>query len=165
MKRRKFDCIWFAISVVSFLLLAVSFLLMPIGETDGGLTTYSIIAGVMFWSSLVLGTASQMILSHRRKMWYVINKVRRARHSRKIGLISFFENVYAGIADVTFIISLIGLVVVLIVTQGTGYICYILMAALVFSFAMHCILNGKIYYHIVNQNKILQAEKSKSENR
>ncbi|MBQ2943199.1 MAG: hypothetical protein IJD93_00670 [Ruminococcus sp.] len=159
MNRKQVDSIWMGVSVFFFLLLSVSFLLMPIGnETSAeGISIYSFIAGLVFWISLIMGIVTQCILAYRRKTWYVMNRARKVRSTQRIGLFSFFENTYAAVADVVAIISLIGLIIALFATQGIGYICYVLFSLFVFSFSMHCILNGKIYYHVVYQNKLLQT--------
>lgn len=171
MKRKHIDCIWLWISIISFLLLSLSFMLMPIESEDSfeGLSKFSLVAGIMFWISLVAGIVTQIVLVHRRKKWYVANRVKRGQFQQKIGIISFFRNAYAIMADIVAILSLIGLIIAMVATHGTGYICYILVSVFVFAFCMHCILNGKVYYYVINQNKLLQniererANKSKEE--
>lgn len=158
MSRKQVDTIWLGFSIFFFFMFAVSFLLMPLGDEvyDEGLSSYSFIAGLMFWISIIMAIITQCVLSWRRKSWYVIHRIRRAKNIQRIGVISFFKNGYATIADVIATLSLLGFVVAMIATQGAGYICYVLVSLFVFSFSMHCILNGKVYYHIVNQNKKLQ---------
>lgn len=159
MSRKSVDTIWLGLSIFFFLMFAVSFLLMPLGsETPTeNISAYTMVAGLMFWISIIMGIVTQCVLAHRRRSWYVIHRIRKVRATQKVGLISFFKNSYAVVADVVTILSLIGLVIAMIATQGTGYICYVLVSLFVFSFSMHCILNGKVFYHIINQNKMLQA--------
>lgn len=159
MSRKSVDTIWFGLSIFFFLMFAVSFLLMPLGsETPTeNISVYTMVAGLMFWLSIIMGIVTQCVLAHRRRSWYVIHRIRKARASQKIGLISFFKNAYAIVADVVTILSLIGLVIAMVATQGSGYICYVLVSLFVFSFSLHCILNGKVFYHVINQNRMLQA--------
>lgn len=159
MNRKKTDVIWLALSIFFFTALAVSFLLMPLGgdRLTDSISGYALAAGVMFWISVIMGIVTQCVLSYRRKAWYGIHHIRKGRTSHKIGVISFFKNVPAIVADIVAALSLIGLVIVMVVTNGTGYICYISVSLFVLSFSMHCIFNGKIYHYVVNQNKILQA--------
>lgn len=159
MSRRSIDTIWLGLSIFFFLMLAVSFLLMPLGsETHTeNISAYTMVAGLMFWISIIMGIVTQCVLAHRRRSWYVIHRVRKVRATQRVGLLSFFKNFYATVADAVTIFSLIGLVIAMIATQGTGYICYVLVSLFVFSFSMHCILNGKVFYHVINQNKLLQA--------
>lgn len=157
MSKQKTEYILFGVSVLSFLMLAVSFLLMPIESetTQDKISVIALIAGVMFWVSIFIGLATQVILSVRRKKWYSANRIKADKKEQKTGLISFFRNKYAIIADIASAISLIGLVVAMIVTHSTGYICYVFVSAFIFSFSMHCILNGKVFYFVTNQNKLL----------
>lgn len=159
MSRKQVDTIWLGLSIFFFLMFSVSFLLMPLGsETPTeNISAYTMVAGLMFWISIIMGIVTQCVLAHRRRSWYVIHRIRKVRTTQKVGLISFFKNSYAIVADVVTILSLIGLVIAMIATQGTGYVCYVLVSLFVFSFSMHCILNGKVFYHIINQNKMLQA--------
>lgn len=157
MSKQKTDYMLFGVSVLSFLMLAVSFLLMPIESenTQDKISATALVAGVMFWVSIVIGVATQVVLSARRKKWYSENRIKTDKKEQKIGLISFFKNIYSIIADIASAISLIGLVVAMIVTHSTGYICYVFVSAFIFSFSMHCILNGKVFYFVTNQNKLL----------
>ncbi len=151
MNRKKVDYVWLGISIISFLILAISFLLMPLGGTEDN-SVYSMVAGIMFWVSIVIGISAQCVLSGRRKSWNKGHKNLKNKRSQRIGVISFFRNKYAVAADITAIVSLIGLVIALAATQAVGYICYVFISVFVFSLSMHCILNGKNFYYVVNQN-------------
>ena len=159
MNRKQVDGIWLGISIFSFLLLSISFLLMPLGSElpSERISGYTLVSGLMFWISIIVGIAAQCVLAHRRKAWFEIHRVRKVKATQRIGLISFFKNAYAAIADIVAIVSLIGLIIAMVVTQGIGYICYVLIALFTFSFSMHCILNGRIYHYVINQNKLSQA--------
>lgn len=159
MSRKQVDLIWLGLSIFFFLMLSVSFLLMPLGSEipNESLSPYTLVAGLMFWTSMVMGIVTQCVLANRRRGWYTIHRIRKARSTQKIGLISFFKNFYAIISDVVATISLAGLVISMVVTQGTGYVCYVFVSLFVFSFSMHCILNGKVFYYIINQDKMLHT--------
>lgn len=158
MKSKRTDYAWLIASIVSFLLLSISFLLMPI-ECNNVLGGVSIpmLAGVLFWSSIVCGIVTQVVLAHRIKSWLASNKIKCGRSVRKYGLISFFKNPFAIAADIAMIVGLVGLVVSIVLTHGIGYVCYVFLALFVFSFSMHCILNGKTFYTMKNKSKILLA--------
>ena len=158
MSRKKTDIVLMGVSVLSFFLLAISFLIMPLGNETltEDVSANTILCGVLFWVSLITGITTQCVLAHRRKMWYQINRIRKIRVVQKIGLVSFFKNIGAAVADIFTAVSLVGFVVSMVVTDGVGYICYVMIALFVFSFSMHCILNGKIFYHVFNQDKLLQ---------
>ena len=160
--KSKLNKVILVISIVGFLLLSVSFLLMPLNKNS---LEPNIFAGILFWCSLFIGVISQIILSFRIKKLNDNN----ARHG--LGLLKFFQNPYAKICDVVLVISVIGLIITMIVTDGLGYACYIFLAMTVFFFAMHCILNGKNYYNIHKKTildgsnkEMLERKKEREEN-
>ena len=160
MSRKKVDCIWLGLLIFSFFVLAVSFLLMPLGDTVfvNGISIYALIGGIMFWASIVLGIVAQCVLSCRRSAWYrALNKSKKQKTKQNIGVFSFFQNAYASVVDVAAIISLLGGIAAMIITEGTGYICYIFVSLFVFSFSMHCVLNGKVAFYVMNQDKMGKA--------
>lgn len=160
MNDKKFDAIWLGVSMFSFLLLSCSFLLMPIegnNMSGNGISVFSLIAGILFWFSLFVGIVTQCVLSVRRKKWYMAHRIKKTRAVQRVGVISFFQNVYGAIADIIVVISFIAFVISLIVSRSSGYACYVFLALLVFSFSMHCILNGKFFYYILNQDKVLKS--------
>ena len=165
MSRKKIDRLLLGFSIFFFLVFSASFLLMPLGEerADGGITSYAFAAGLMFWVSLFLGMVTQIILSHRRKVWYAAHNSRAAA-ARKIGLISWFKNVYASIADGMTLLSLVGVVVAYVLTDGIGYVCYVMAFLLMFSFCMHCILNGKNFYYVNHGNDLPKSPEKEAAN-
>ncbi len=157
MRGRRGDIIWLALSLLFLLTLCASFLIMPF---DG--EKYTIAAGITFYTSLLMLFITQGVLAYRRREWC---KKHRIRHSREhIGLISFFKNPYAVIADIFAVLSLIALVLSLVLTHGLGDICFAFTAVFVFSFGTHCIFNGKIFTYIAYREAVLRAsEKGISE--
>ena len=156
MDRKKLDVLWLWISIVSFFLMSATFLLMPLDNMISSLKDSKIvlIAGIGFWSFLIIGIVSQVILAARRRSWYKTQRLSERRSNvRRIGLIVFGFNKLASAADILMIVSLIGMVVSMMFTKATGYICYVFLAMLSFAFCMHCILNGKIFYHITHHYK------------
>lgn len=159
MSKKKVDIIWLVVSIFFFLLFACSFLIMPM-ETKARIFNISVntfVSGLMFWVSIVMGIVTQCILAVRKKKWYKMNHIKNVKSSQRLGLISFFRNNYATAADIVSAVSLIGFIVSMVVTYGTAYICYVFVSLFAFSFSMHCILNGKIFYHIVNRRTMIQV--------
>lgn len=150
MGRKKVDIIWLCVSIASFLLMSITFMFMPL-DSSGVYQAdwYSIAVGACFWIFLILGIVTQFILSKRRRDWYRIQRVK-SRNYKRIGLFAFFQNKFAIVADVAVVISLVGFTATMFITNSVGYTCYVFLSLLVFTFCMHCILNGKIYYHITN---------------
>ena len=149
------------ISIGSFFLMSVSFLLMPIDFATKGMEVLNFMIGIMFWVFLLLGIITQVILGRVRKSWFIRNRIRRFQSTGKIGLISFVQNLPACISDGVLVLSIIGLIISVVITNGIGYACYIFLSMTVFSFCMHCILNGKVYYFLTNQDKLLKTSQQK----
>lgn len=142
--------IWLYVSIICYLLMSLSFLLMPadffLDEKKADLCVR--IAGISFWIFLLLGIATQVILFVRLRK----NQPQSSRKQR-IGLLSFFQNIGGIIADSVTVLSFVGVVISMLVTDSRGYICYVFLSLFVFSFCMHCVLNGKTFYHITKNIK------------
>lgn len=167
MYTKKNETIYLIVSVIGFLIFSISFLLMIV-KTKGaeqGPNVVTLVAGVMFWIGLLVGAIAQICLSVSRKNWFNKNRVCLPLSNQpKLGVITFFRNRTAIVFDVLLIIALVGLIVSVILTNATGYACYIFLALTAFSFCSHCIFNGKNYYFIENKGSIKKAiEKSKAD--
>ena len=157
MQQKRRNIILLCVSIGSFLLMSLSFLIMPAKISNIDSRVINVIIGSVFWGFLIIGVLIQVILVQRRKAWFRRNRLRRnplSLHSR-VGIFKFAQNVFGCIADAIFGFSLIFLIIALVLTRSTGYICYIALSVFVFAFCMHCILNGKVFYFIQNQDKIL----------
>ena len=111
----------------------------------------SITIGIIFWLGLIAGVVFTILLSKQIKATGI--------HKGKIGLITFFSNPIAIIFDCLMILSFIGSVLI-VVFQSEQLIGYFVIALFIFSFEMHCVLNGKNYLYI-KQKK--QEEKNNGE--
>lgn len=158
---KKRDVVVLYLSIGSFLLMSVSFLLMPIDFAAIGLPIVDVLIGIMFWVFLLLGIVTQIVLGQMRKKRVAANQTRRTQLSGKIGLLSFMQNLPACIADGAFVFSVIGLIVSAVLTSASGYACYVFTALTVYSFCMHCILNGKTYRFLANRDKVLKVSQPK----
>lgn len=161
MRRQTLDIILLCSSIASFFIMSFTFSVMPLLEkVNIEPRTRSIINGTIIWACLLLGIALQIVLAKRRKNWLKSNSVRRSHLShRKIGVIAFAQNIYGCVADIIFVLSLVTLILSMIITKSVGYICYISFSTIIFSFCLHCILNGKIFFFVQNQNKSLSETK------
>lgn len=165
MKSKKIDCVLLALFVFFSATLAVSFLLMPLGRETAAesLSLQSLLVGLLFWLSVLCITATQIILSYRRKKRCRIHRIRESQIKWHIGLFSFFKNVYAALADSLFFISAAGLAISAALTDGLAYSCYIFTAASAFFLLLHSLLNGKNFYCIMGFEKILKTVSNKQE--
>lgn len=157
MKQMQVDRILLGVSVGSFAMMSVSFLLMPM---EG----MKILPGLLFWIGLLLGVTLQIVLETRRRAFFKSYGVKRQKMQKpRNGLLSFASNKEAKITDGVLLASIIAMVLAFIVTKGYGYVCYVFIATTLFSFCMHCVLNGRIYFHAKNQMKVRQTLEDKKE--
>ena len=158
MKQYKADRLLLGISIVGFAALAISFVLMPV---EG----LGFVPGMLFWGGLLIGVVLQVILEARRRSLFAMFNVKRETMQKvRNGLLSFRSNSLASVADVFLIISAVATILAFILTKGIGYVCYVCLSLLVFSFCMHCILNGRIYIFVKNQKKVRQVLEQKKAN-
>lgn len=149
-------CLW--LSIGGFLLMSISFMLMP-------METLRMASGLLFWSGLITGGGFQIILEARRRAFFAQYNVKRERMQKpRNGFLTFGSNRIAMITDNFLVVSVVATILVFLFTRGYGYICYICITVLLFSFCMHCIFNGRNYFHVNNQNKVRQVLEQKMRN-
>ena len=131
-----------------FCMMGVSFLLMmPHPKLDG--PAVSLLAGILFWLSLVMGITCQSILSGQRRAWE--RKNRKKSDWKQVGLFCFWQNKAAAVADVLMATSLLALVISLAVTNASGYACYVFLGLFVAALASHGIFNGKNFRYVFSK--------------
>lgn len=150
------------ISIGGFLVMSFSFLLMPV-------LVLGILPGLLFWIGLMLGGTSQLLLEIQRRKFFAAHNVdRRKMQKPHSGLLTFGSNRYARMTDLAFGVCLVLSVVVFSITKGFGYICYICISLTVFTFCMHCVLNGRNYFHVMHRDtvqKVVETNKKLPANR
>lgn len=144
MKKIQTEWLLLGATVLSYFIMAISFLLMPAEKLK-------VLPGILFWGGLLSGVALLFYLDYRRKTFFKVNggdykKMQKARN----GLMSFRSNIEATIADGVLLTSVVVTILAFVFTKGTGYICYVGVAATAFSVAIRCIFNGRIYHHVKN---------------
>lgn len=157
MKQQRTDKAFLGISVGGFALMSVSFLLMPAEQLQ-------VLPGILFWSGLLLGIAFQIVLETRRRAFFARYNIKREKMQKpRNGLLTFASNKVAAIVDNIFIVSIIATILVYILTKGFGYLVFVCIAIMLLSFCLHCIFNGRNYFHINNQNRVRQVLENKKE--
>lgn len=158
MRNNRTDIILLVISLCGFSFMSFSFVLMPF-EGIGNLP------GALFWGGLLFGCAFQIVLERRRRTFFRKYNVKREKMQKpRNGLLSFGSNKKARIADNAMVISLIVTVLTFIFTNGSGFLCFVFIATTIFFFCLHCILNGRIYFHAYNQTRIQHVLEQKKAN-
>ena len=135
---------WLA-AILQFLMSA-TILFMPfatrIGEQNRIL---AVLLGAVFWISAILGYTLLIIANAKRK-GFIRSKIDgNVKMNCRAGIIEFFSNIPATIADVTMILSLLLFIIVGFTSWRYEYIAYLLLFFFAFSFNMHCMFNGRIY--------------------
>lgn len=151
MKHNQMNRVFLMLSIGGFAMTAISWLLMPIDALQ-------VLPGVLFWGGLLLGVVFQMVLEVRRRAFFARYKVNRARMQKpRNGLLTFGSNKAAIITDKIFVVSFVATILVMILTKGVSYLCYIGISMVFMSFCLHCILNGRNYFHVNNQDRVRQV--------
>lgn len=157
MDKRQTDQALLGVSLGGFFLMSLSFALM-------GLEEMGIVPGLLFWGGLLVGVALQFVLAARRRSF--VEKYKSAEKLRKdrLGLIAFGTSRPALIFDILLGVGFMATVLAMVLTKGTGDICYVFIAVTVFAFCLHCVLNGRIYHYIVIKSKLQQVMEQKRVN-
>lgn len=129
---------------------------MPLGSRS---RVWSILTGAVFWLFLILGVAAQCALAACRKR---AEKAAPPRHhaKRRPGIFCVFCNPLAAAADVAFVLSLVALIVTLAWITTTSWFCFVLLAAVAFTFCLHCILNGRGFARVCRASEREKTQKS-----
>ena len=148
MKRITIDRTLLVLAVLAFFLMSVSFAFMPIAGIGW-------IPGVLFWGGFLSGIILVVLLEVRRRAFFIACKedYKRLQKPRN-GLLSFGSNLPAIVADCLLAVGVLATVLAFVLTEGTGLACYSCISVTLFSFCMHCILNGRIYVYSKNRDKI-----------
>ena len=126
--------------------LSFSLFLMPFGLRQGNdsmLLTY--LSGALFWIGLI-GTVVMAV--HITKSRCKSREFAAAHPNHKqLGLVHFFQNTSACICDGVMLVSIAGFVITRILAALTVWP-FVFLSVFVFSFGMHCMLNGSNYIYI-----------------
>lgn len=145
-KLRKMLCL----SVLFVFLGSLTILFMPLSSgvpnVTNNVSVY--ITGFLFWMFFIIGYGLLFYTGKKIKKKKTNHKKRRKALP---GIFVFFSNKPATIFDL-FSAVLFLLFIILLIAEVSNYFPYVILTLLVFSFNMHCILNGKIYRAIKNEN-------------
>lgn len=144
--------IMFWLSVALMFTFSVSFLFMApaskiaLNDGNNGLLVFS---GILFWLSLIGAYALFFFVNRSRKVFL--------KHIKKDvtsppGLVRFFSNKPAKLADIATLASLVLFTIFALFTDS--YFIYVFLSVFVFSFQMHCVLNGENYIYINSNKKV-----------
>ena len=157
MKASQVDRILLWCAMAGFLIVSISFLLIP-------LEALGILPGLLFWFGLAAGAVPLILLERRRRSFFASYRANRRRMQKPhCGILTFGSNREARIADAAMLVSIPATLLVMLITRGIGYGCYLCIALTTLAVSLHSIFNGRIYFHVKNQKKIRHAlEKKKA---
>lgn len=132
------------VSIVFLSISAISIALIPLYNLLGNDKTnpISYIGTALLWIGIIGGYVA---------LFMFFRKHRGLRAKGRIGVITFFRNRYASIADVIFIISLVLIVVLALLRTGSVVIYSLLFGIVFLLFNFHCIFNGRVYHTLLKK--------------
>lgn len=156
----------FYISLVSLGVSALSLLFIPLVNLNGSGATkfFAYVIGAVFWIGLIIEQIFIWKINSNRHL--LENRIRRnggRTLKGKIGVVSFFRNKEAFIADIVLFVSAIAVAVISIFKIKVEWLLIICVVILFVSFNLHCILNGINYSYIKSYKKFLE-DKEQEEN-
>lgn len=126
----------FLVIMLSILASSACILAVPAAHNRHGLT---MLCSGIFWAGMAAGYG----------VLFYVNAVRRrstdTASGHRAGIISFFRNTPARIADISGLVCIILLIISFSAEPMEGYLQFVLFFLIVFLFHMHCILNGENY--------------------
>lgn len=134
-------------SVGCFFMMSAMILIMPVIESN---EKAIIPIGLAFWFFAISGYILLIVANVEFKR--ISGNLRKNKRSLP-GIISFFSNKIAMIADVAVIISIVAFVIICITELRFKYIAFVTLFLLIFSLHMHCLFNGRIYKLIKNEKE------------
>lgn len=139
------------LSIVSWMLSAISVFFMPkVSEiaTFEENETPQIIVGVVFWLGILLAGIFSTVASKYRK-----EAVGRKKKER-IGLVSFFSNKEAKVADVLMIVSILILLIAIFSKNVSDTLAMLSIFMTMTTIYIHGVLNGRNYKYIKDSAKL-----------
>lgn len=148
----------FLISILSFLLSAVSVFLLPMvkGKEDGSLTSIEILIGSLFWLGIILGVFLFYLTWRfiRNDSQYI-----ELKKEHKPAVWAFFSTRFGRIVDIAFLLSVFLVVVSNITKSMPDLVVLISMFFMLYSFCLHFMLNGRVYKYLFLIRKKKEGEK------
>ena len=128
------------LSTAGYAVMSGSILLMPI-------PALGILPGILFWLGFLIGLAGQILLTRMRVK---ASPERRTKRKLPCALV-FFSGRAARVVDVSLLLLSAATIIVLVCADDDFYGCFVLLAATVFAFCLHCMINGKNYLFVTGR--------------
>lgn len=152
--RRRKQMLWLFTGFLAAL--AFGIFLMPIGSLNKDRTIIPMyVSGILFWIGIIGTVVMAFRINRSRKISYRFNE--QYGNLKQFGLIHFFQNQEAVIIDIGMFVSIIAFIIAKICTRNL-IVSFIFLALFVFTFGMHCMLNGINYRYL--KYKVRRDEES-----
>lgn len=130
----------------SLFLMSLSIAFMPIASKYRDTNILStVFTGLTFWVGLIGSILIMIWINQRRKKDSCFNKLH--PNAKQLGVVHFFQNKSAACADTAMFVALLGLIITKL-TADSIIVPFMFLAAFVFLFGMHCMLNGICYKYL-----------------
>lgn len=142
--RRRKKLLW--LYVANLLVLSLSVTLMPaVNQLKEKTMVFMVADGILFWCGAFATafTAVRINICRKNSM-----SGKAAPQKKKLGLIHFFQNREACLADAAMIVAFVGFISVNCAIDHHPYLLFSFLGLLIFTFGMHCMLNGSNYAYI-----------------
>lgn len=131
----------FYLSVFCFTCLSSTVLFMPFANER----IHTVIVGIVFWGMAIVGTAL-IIMANSQRKWFIKTKMNgNVKMDCRPGIVTFFSNTPATVADVAMIISFVVFVIFMFTKIKYEYASYVALFMFLLSLSMHCLFNGRVY--------------------
>ena len=128
------------------------------GGIFGKISAYAV--GTLFWGCMIAGYVVFCVINAHRKKESDGENIK-----KRLGLISFFSNKYAQIFDIAMAASFVLILICGLVLKMDNGVLVLFISMFIFSFHMHCILNGVNYAYINSADDGGNKDSGSDENR
>lgn len=154
----------FFLSFFSFVCACLSLCMVPfVGDASQGAVRVTVfLTSAVFWVGLIVGT---VLIIKMNRLCKKIEKQLRQNNQKtfellRIGVISFFRNKYAAVADLCMILFIVILIAALIINRTSDEFYIFNLVMLILSFISHSFLNGKSFMYILKYEEYRKRKKT-----
>lgn len=138
--------------IIALIVLSLSVFLMPIvNGIKTGTRVPIYMDGALFWIGFISTVRMAVKINSSRRRSASFNK--RYGKQKKLGPVHFFQNREAVLMDVMMFVSLIAFIAARFLRWNTT-VRFLLVSMFLFSFGMHCMLNGINYIYIKHKTNV-----------
>lgn len=150
MQQVKRGRVLFKVAVAAYGISSGSILFLPFsGNGSDSLTAVGYLIGILFWAGLIAGSGCWIAayIGCRQK-----KGMQTAIASERVGMLCFFQNRQAMIADVVLAISLIAMICNMIIGFNV-WVSLLIIFLLLYSFHLHYLFNGRLYKFLFKKRR------------